>query len=84
MSSIAFLGVFFMFFAGKYLRTDRMNTLNSCVVNAQQAYIESLRTDDLSTDEKRDKLRENLRLISNTTSTKLLLADENGKCLVCT
>ncbi len=81
MSSIAFLGVFFMFFAGKYLRTDRMNTLNSCVVNAQQAYIESLRTDDLSTDEKRDKLRENLRLISNTTSTKLLLADENGNAV---
>lgn len=85
ISSISVLGILFMFFANRYLQTDRLNTMNLCVVNAQAAFDDSIKDlGEENTEEKRAKLRENLRLISNTTSTILLLADENGKCIVCT
>lgn len=85
VSSISVLGMLFMFFANKYFQTDRLNTMNLCVVNAQAAFDDSMQEiDGLTTEDKRVKLRENLRLISNTTSTIIILADENGKCLVCT
>ena len=83
--SITILGVFFMFFAGRYFQADRLNLMNLCVTNAQAAFDDSIQEKDgITTDEQRSKLRENLRLISNTTSTIVILADENGKCIVCT
>ena len=85
VTSIGTLGVLFMFLANRYFQTDRLNTMNLCVINAQSAFNDSIQEGGkLTTDEKRSKLRENLRLISNTTSTVVLLADENGKCIVCT
>jgi signal transduction histidine kinase len=85
LSGIILLGVFFMYFSKRYLQGDRIDTLKSCAVNAQAAYNESLLSDnDLDPDFRRSKLRENLRLITNTTSTKMLLADETGRILVCT
>ena len=83
--SITILGVFFMFFASRYFQSDRLNLMNLCVVNAQAAFDDSLQEKDgITTEERRGKLRENLRLISNTTSTTVILADENGRCIVCT
>lgn len=83
--SITILGVFFMFFASRYFQSDRLNLMNLCVVNAQAAFDDSLQEKDgITTEERRSKLRENLRLISNTTSTTVILADENGRCIVCT
>ena len=83
--SITILGVFFVFFASRYFQSDRLNLMNLCVVNAQAAFDDSIQEKDgITTDEQRRKLRENLRLISNTTSTIVILADENGKCIVCT
>ncbi len=83
--SITVLGVFFVFFASRYFQADRLNLLNLCVINAQAAFDDSIQEKDgITTEEQRSKLRENLRLISNTTSTIVLLADENGKCIVCT
>ena len=83
--SIGTLGIFFVFFANRYFQTDRLNLLNLCVTNAQAAFNDSLQEKDgISTEAQRSKLRENLRLISNTTSTIVILADENGKCIVCT
>ena len=83
--SISTLGVFFMFFANRYFQADRLNLLNMCVTNAQAAFDDSLQEKDgITTEERRSELRENLRLISNTTSTIVVLADENGKCIVCT
>ena len=83
--SITILGVFFIFFASRYFQSDRLNLMNLCVVNAQAAFDDSIQEKDgITTEEQRSKLRENLRLISNTTSTIVILADENGKCIVCT
>ncbi len=83
--SIGTLGVFFMFFANRYFQADRLNLLNLCVTNAQAAFGDSLQEKDgITTEERRSSLRENLRLISNTTSTIVILADENGRCIVCT
>ncbi len=85
VTTIITLGALFMLLANKYFQTDRINIMNLCVINAESAFNDSIqRGGEVSTDEKRSKLRENLRLISNTTSTKVLLADENGKCIVCT
>lgn len=85
ITSIGALGVMFMFLSNKYFQTDRLNTMNLCVVNAESAFNDSIEGDEnLTIEEKRSRLRENLRLISNTTSTVVLLADENGKCIVCT
>lgn len=85
VTTIITLGALFMFLANKYFQTDRLNIMNLCVINAESAFNDSIKqSGEVSTDEKRSKLRENLRLISNTTSTKVLLADENGKCIVCT
>lgn len=83
--SIGTLGIIFMFFTQRYLANDRIDTLNLCVNNGREAYRISLGDyEDLTSTEKRNKLRDNLRLISNTTSTRVLLADEKGKILVCT
>lgn len=83
--TITILGVFFMFFASRYFQSDRLNLMNLCVTNAQAAFDDSIQEKDgITTEEQRSKLRENLRLISNTTSTKVILADENGRCIVCT
>ena len=83
--SITILGVFFVFFASRYFQSDRLNLMNLCVINAQAAFDDSIQEKDgITTEEQRSKLRENLRLISNTTSTIVILADENGKCIVCT
>ena len=83
--SIGTLGIFFVFFANRYFQTDRLNLLNLCVTNAQAAFSDSLQEKDgITTEAQRSELRENLRLISNTTSTIVILADENGKCIVCT
>lgn len=85
LSSILALGIFFMYFSNRYLQSDRMDTLISCAENAQAAYNESLNDDrDLPLDARRSKLRENLRLITNTNSSKMLLTDETGRVLVCT
>ncbi len=85
VTSISVLGMLFMFFASRYLQTDRLNTMNLCVINAQAAFDDSIQAkDDITTEEQRSRLRENLRLISNTTATTVILADENGKCIVCT
>ena len=87
LSSILALGLFFMFFSNRYLRNDRLDTLTLCAENAQAAYNESLNDDvsrDLPLEARRARLRENLRLITNTTATKMLLADETGRILVCT
>ena len=79
------LGMLFMFFANRYLQSDRLNTMNLCVINAQAAFDDSMQEKDgITSADQRSKLRENLRLISNTTNTTVLLADENGKCIVCT
>ncbi|MBQ7902889.1 MAG: HAMP domain-containing protein [Oscillospiraceae bacterium] len=83
--AISTIGISFVFFASKYFKTDRLNLMNLCVINAQAAFDDSMQEiDGISTEEQRSKLRENLRLISNTTSTIVLLADENGRCIVCT
>ena len=83
--SITILGVFFIFFASRYFQSDRLNLMNLCVTNAQAAFDDSIQEKDgITTEEQRSKLRENLRLISNTTSTIVILADENGRCIVCT
>ncbi len=83
--SITILGVFFIFFASRYFQSDRLNLMNLCVTNAQAAFDDSMQEKDgITTEEQRSKLRENLRLISNTTSTIVILADENGRCIVCT
>lgn len=83
--AISTIGVSFIFFATKYFQTDRLNLMNLCVTNAQAAFDDSIQeTDSITTEERRSKLRENLRLISNTTSTIVILADENGRCIVCT
>jgi len=85
VTSISVLGVLFMFFANRYLQSDRLNTMNLCVINAQAAFDDSMQEKDgITSTERRGKLRENLRLISNTTNTTVLLADEKGKCIVCT
>lgn len=85
VTSIGTLGIFFMFFANRYFQSDRLNLLNLCVTNAQAAFDDSLQEKDgITTEERRSQLRENLRLISNTTSTIVILADENGRCIVCT
>ncbi len=85
VTSISVLGILFMFFANRYLQSDRLNTMNLCVINAQAAFDDSIQEKDgITSEEQRSKLRENLRLISNTTSTIVILADENGKCIVCT
>ena len=85
VTSISVLGMLFMFFANRYLQSDRLNTMNLCVINAQAAFDDSIQEKDgITSVEQRGKLRENLRLISNTTNTTVLLADENGKCIVCT
>ncbi|MBR4036912.1 MAG: HAMP domain-containing histidine kinase [Oscillospiraceae bacterium] len=85
VASISTLGVFFMFFANRYFQADRLNLLNMCVINAQAAFDDSLQEKDgITTEVRRSELRENLRLISNTTSTIVILADENGRCIVCT
>ncbi len=83
--SISTIGISFVFFASRYFQTDRLNLMNLCVTNAQAAFDDSIQEiDGISTEEQRSKLRENLRLISNTTSTIVILADENGRCIVCT
>ncbi len=85
VSSISVLGILFMFFANRYLESDRLNTMNLCVINAQAAFDDSIQEKDgITSNEQRSKLRENLRLISNTTNTTVILADENGKFIVCT
>ena len=85
VTSIGVLGILFMFFANRYLQSDRLNTMNLCVINAQAAFDDSIQEKDgITSEEQRSKLRENLRLISNTTSTIVILADEKGKCIVCT
>ncbi|MBR5520391.1 MAG: HAMP domain-containing histidine kinase [Oscillospiraceae bacterium] len=85
VTSIGVLGILFMFFANRYLQSDRLNTMNLCVINAQAAFDDSIQEKDgITSEEQRSKLRENLRLISNTTSTTVILADEKGKCIVCT
>lgn len=85
VTSIGVLGMLFMFFANRYLQSDRLNTMNLCVINAQAAFNDSIQEKDgITSEEQRSKLRENLRLISNTTATTVILADEKGKCIVCT
>ena len=84
VTSISVLGVFFMFFANKYFRTERLNILNLCVNNAQQTYMDSMDNNALSTQGKIAALRENLRLISNTTSSIVFATDPKGHCIVCT
>ena len=70
--SIGTLGIFFVFFANRYFQTDRLNLLNLCVTNAQAAFSDSLQEKDgITTEAQRIELRENLRLISNTTSNVL-------------
>ncbi|MEG1782838.1 MAG: HAMP domain-containing sensor histidine kinase [Oscillospiraceae bacterium] len=84
VTSISVLGVFFMFFANKYFRTERLNILNLCVSNAEQTYLASMDNNVLTQEEKIYELRENLRLISNTTSTIVFVTDKQGLCIVCT
>ncbi len=85
VTSISVLGMLFMFFASRYLQSDRLNTMNLCVISAQDAFDDSMQEKDgITSEERRSRLRENLRLISNTTATTVILADENGKCIVCT
>jgi len=85
VTSISVLGMLFMFFANRYFQSDRLSTMNLCVINAQAAFDDSMQEkEDITTEEQRSKLRENLRLISNTTATTVILADENGRCIVCT
>ena len=85
LTSILALGIFFLFFSNRFLQSDRLETLDSCAINAQNAYNESINDNiDLPLEEKRSRLRENLRLITNTSATKMLLADETGRVIVCT
>ena len=85
VASISVLGVFFMFFANRYFQSDRLNTMDLCVDSAQDAFEDSLEYSRmLDAEMRRSRLRDNLRLISDTTSTIVILADENGKCIVCT
>lgn len=85
VASISLLGMLFIFFANRYLESERIGQLTLCVQSAADAYDDSITSEEGATfEEKRTVLRDNLRLISNTTSTIVLLADENGLVIACT
>ena len=81
--SISLLGATFMVFANQYFETDRLNILNRCVESVEDNLSANY---GLQVAEIRDiaPMTENLRLISDTTQTTVMIADLYGNVVTCT
>ncbi|MBR6518151.1 MAG: HAMP domain-containing histidine kinase [Oscillospiraceae bacterium] len=83
MISISLLGATFMAFANRYFESDRLNILNVCVESVEDN-IGANYGGNISDIKEVERMTENLKLISDTTQSTVMIADLNGKVVTCT
>ena len=83
MISISLLGATFMAFANRYFESDRLNILNVCVESVEDN-IGVNYGGNISDIKEVERMTENLKLISDTTQSTVMIADLNGKVVTCT
>ncbi|MBQ6895855.1 MAG: HAMP domain-containing histidine kinase [Oscillospiraceae bacterium] len=83
MVSISLLGATFMAFANRYFETDRLNILNLCVESVEDN-IGANYDGNIGNIKDVEPMTENLKLISDTTQSTVMIADLYGKVVTCT
>lgn len=81
--SVGILGIIFMLFANRYFEGDRLNILNLCVESVEDN-LEVTYEGNVSKIKDSGALRENLKLISQTTQTIVMVADKSGNIVATT
>lgn len=81
--SVGILGIIFMMFANRYFESDRLNILNLCVESVEDN-LQVTYQGNVSKIKDYDPLTENLKLISRTTQTIVLVADVRGNVVAST
>ncbi len=81
--SVGILGIIFMMFANRYFESDRLNILNLCVESVEDN-LQVTYQGNVSKIKDYDPLRENLKLISHTTQTIVLVTDVRGNVVAST
>ena len=81
--SISLLGATFLTFLNQYVENDRLKILNLCVESVEDNLIANYNM-CISYIEDIEPMTENLRLISDTTQTTVMIADLYGNVITCT
>ena len=83
VANLFFIGITFVFFANRYFESDKMSVLNICVQSVEENVFNSNKIYIDKADEIR-VVAEDLRLISETTQSIIILADSEGNIVTST